>query len=161
MPYDPTKKLDHEAWLGLGLRQRQEQVEVYHVAPGAWHPPIVNPPRHAMVHVVVESQIARGSGSPAYAKLQQLSREGLHRHEAIHALGSVYIHHADAVDQGRVEMDDVDRSVLAKLAGLNATSWANHGKPSKPRAAGRKKPVKNRPKPRRAKDRKKKKKKRK
>lgn len=160
MPYDATKKLDHESWLALDLRQRQEQVEVYHVAPGSWHPPIVNPPRHAMVHVVVESQIARGSGSPAYAKLQQLSRQGLHRHEAIHALGSAYIRHADAVDQGRVEMDDVDRSALAKLAGLTATSWALHGKPSRSRSARRPKPVKNRPKPKRPKDRKKKKKKR-
>ncbi len=44
---------------------------------------------HAAVHVVVENQIALGDETPARATLERLTREGLDRHEAIHAIGSV------------------------------------------------------------------------
>ena len=44
---------------------------------------------HAMIHVVVENQVALGEATPVSATLNRLMHEGLDRHEAIHAIGSV------------------------------------------------------------------------
>jgi hypothetical protein len=43
----------------------------------------------ATVHVIVENQVALGDAFPAKAVLIRLMNEGLDRHEAIHAIGSV------------------------------------------------------------------------
>jgi hypothetical protein len=45
---------------------------------------------HAVMHVVVENQIGLGDELSAQATLERLMREGLDRHEAIHAVGSAY-----------------------------------------------------------------------
>ena len=43
---------------------------------------------HALIHVVVENQLAMGV-DPVLATLSKLTRQGLKRHEAIHAIGAV------------------------------------------------------------------------
>jgi hypothetical protein len=44
---------------------------------------------HAAIHVVVENQVALGGEIPVQETLARLMGEGLSRHEAVHAVGSV------------------------------------------------------------------------
>jgi hypothetical protein len=45
---------------------------------------------HAAIHLIVENQVALGDAFPANGVLLRLMKEGLDRHEAIHAIGSVF-----------------------------------------------------------------------
>lgn len=48
-----------------------------------------NPRLHALVHVVVENQLAAGDPKEARAALARLRKAGLSRHEALHAIGEI------------------------------------------------------------------------
>ena len=43
---------------------------------------------HAIMHVVIENQVAMGDELPVRRAIDRLVGEGLDRHEAIHAMGS-------------------------------------------------------------------------
>jgi hypothetical protein len=47
---------------------------------------------HAVTHAIIENQLAEGL-APAANALRRLVTEGLDRHEAVHALGSVLMEH--------------------------------------------------------------------
>jgi hypothetical protein len=84
--YDPQVAPDPQAWLALDENERTKLVERYHRRQRIRMP---NVRAHAMFHVIVENQIAMGDETPAAAKLQELIREGMDRHDAVHAIGSV------------------------------------------------------------------------
>jgi len=44
---------------------------------------------HGVAHVIVENQVAAGDSTVVPVTLARLMREGLDRHDAIHAIGSV------------------------------------------------------------------------
>jgi hypothetical protein len=46
---------------------------------------------HAANHVIVENQLAMGDATVVPATLARLMQEGLDRHDAIHAIGSVLV----------------------------------------------------------------------
>ena len=85
MKYDPDRTPNPEAWLVLGEGERIEQVFAYHRRLPAKLP---NARLHAAFHVVVESQLAAGV-EVVRQTLGRLKAEGLDRHEAMHAVGSV------------------------------------------------------------------------
>ena len=83
--YDPAVAPDPEGWLALGEQERLDLVSDYHRRAG------VCPPRekmHAAIHVSVENQIALGE-LPVRRAIDRLMAQGLDRHEAVHAVGSV------------------------------------------------------------------------
>lgn len=122
MRYNPGGALEAEAWLELDEKTRKNLAESAHVVPESWHPEGGVSRMHATMHAVVETQIALGS--PARKTLVRLLREGLHRHEAIHAIGAVLIDHVLAVARpGGTKMEDVDPSLLRNLASLTARRW--------------------------------------
>jgi hypothetical protein len=58
---------------------------------------------HAMAHVV-ETQIAEGDALPVRRTLERLMREGLDRHDAVHAIGMVLMTHIhDLLEAGDAE----------------------------------------------------------
>ena len=61
-------------------------MEDYHSEEGEELP---NLPLHAGVHIIVENQVAMGTATRTAATLERLQGEGLDRHDAIHAIGSV------------------------------------------------------------------------
>ena len=75
-------------------------------------------------HAIVENQIALGSELPVAATLARLIRQGLSRHEELHAIASVL-----AVDMGTLQRDelasreDPHADYFAALAELTAESW--------------------------------------
>ncbi len=86
--YDPLNAPDPDDWQSMGEDERMMLVMEYHRKAGVELP---NEQVHAVVHVVVENQITLGDEMSAQAALERLMREGLDRHEAIHAVGSVLV----------------------------------------------------------------------
>lgn len=83
--YDPEIAPDPEAWLELDELERIQLVERHHRAARIKLP---NANVHAVFHAMVENQIAEGLGA-VVAAMARLMGEGLSRHDALHAIGSV------------------------------------------------------------------------
>src|SRR5437867_4459205 len=88
--YDPEVAPDSKKWLALDDGERALLVEQYHQDAR-----IVLPKRarslHAMIHTVVENQLALADQTIVRGTLERLMRDGLVRHQAVHAIGSVLI----------------------------------------------------------------------
>ena len=84
--YDPLVAPDPDEWLSLDEQERIDLVSDHHSEARAELP---NEQLHAVVHVIVENQIAEGDEMPTRSTLDRLVGEGLDRHEAIHAIGSI------------------------------------------------------------------------
>jgi hypothetical protein len=120
--YDSNRTPDSAWWLSLDESERID------LARSSQRPDedLPNPRLHAAIHVIVENQVALGSETPAAETLDRLLAEGLERHDAIHAIGSVLASFAyraiqsAADDAGEV---DLQESYWHDLAGLSAQSW--------------------------------------
>jgi hypothetical protein len=88
--YDPHQAPDPKEWNALDEQERMQLVEQYHRRAGIRLP---NAKVHAVIHAVVENQIVLGDELPVRRTLQRLMSEGLDRHDAIHAIGSVLAEH--------------------------------------------------------------------
>ena len=86
MKYDPNNDVDPDEWLSLDERKRILLAEDYHERAGIELP---NVRIHAIMHVVVENQITMGDEIPTRETLDRLMAEGLNRHDAVHAIGSI------------------------------------------------------------------------
>jgi hypothetical protein len=84
--YDPLNAPDPDDWQAMREDECMALVMEHHREAGVELP---NEQIHAVIHVVVENQIALGDETSVRATLARLMREGLDRHEAIHAIGSV------------------------------------------------------------------------
>lgn len=86
-----------------------------------------NPRLHAATHTIVENQVALGPETPVAATLERLLTEGLERHDAIHAIGSVLASFAYQAMQPTAATDtsevDLQEAYWHDLAGLSAQSW--------------------------------------
>lgn len=83
--YDPERPPDPAEWLSLGEAERIRLARNYHQAARIKVP---NVKAHAAIHAAVENQIAMGFG-PSCRAVERLQQEGLSRHDALHAIGSV------------------------------------------------------------------------
>ena len=77
---------------------------------------------HAAIHAVVERQLAMALPQVVDA-LARLAREGLDRHDAIHAIGAVLAEHMRQLMAGEVTVPDPNAIYFAALDGLSAASW--------------------------------------
>jgi len=75
---------------------------------------------HAAIHLIVENQLA-SKIDPTPAVYARLKRQGLKRHEAIHAIGSVVSENMFALMDGRGNPDPADYS--DRLKKLTARRW--------------------------------------
>jgi hypothetical protein len=118
--YNPDIAPSAADWLALSEDERMELVSSHHRRLKIKLP---NTELHAVIHVVVENQLAMGE-SIVVATLARLQAEGLDRHDALHAIGSVlsgYIY-----DLMREESDAKDVTYARYLEGLerlSASSW--------------------------------------
>ena len=87
LPYDALKAPDPEDWLDLDDQERIDQVIEYH---RRHHQPMGQSVKlHGVAHAVVENQVALGDPPAVREALARLMGEGLDRHDAVHAVGSV------------------------------------------------------------------------
>ena len=117
--YDPNVAPSAN-WLDLDEDERLELVSSYHRRSKIKLP---NTELHAVIHVVVENQLAMGE-RVVVATLARLQAEGLDRHDALHAIGSVLS--AYLYDLMRDESDAKDVTYARYLEGLetlSASSW--------------------------------------
>jgi hypothetical protein len=113
--YDALHSPDAETWLGHDESARLDAVLRYHERIKAR---AEKPRLHAAIHAVVENQIAEGLESTRSA-LDRLQQEGLDRHEAIHAIGSVLADYMVSALRGQAfDAEAYDRA----LGGLTAAS---------------------------------------
>jgi len=87
--YDPMVAPAPEQWLAMTEQQRIDLVLAYHRRVGQR---AEGETAHAVIHAIVENQIADDE-LPVRGTAQRLRSEGLDRHEAIYAIGSVLAGH--------------------------------------------------------------------
>jgi hypothetical protein len=121
--YDPSVAPDSTAWLEMDEDERLEIVREYHRRRRIKLP---NLDAHALTHAVIENQLAGGL-VPASSALNRLLAEGLDRHEAVHALGSVLMEHIWNLTNKPRGDGDPNAPYLAALDKLTAASWRNSG----------------------------------
>jgi hypothetical protein len=119
MKYDPFHNPDPGSWLEPDESERIRLAENYHRHKKIRMP---NLKAHSTIDAMVENQVAMGDAHPARRVLERLMQEGLDRHEAVHAIGSVVAAQLHAAMKGDITVDaggDYDR----KLERLTAKSW--------------------------------------
>jgi hypothetical protein len=121
MRYNADQAPDPEAWLELDESDRIDLVIDYHVR--AKQPVGESERLHAAAHVIVENQAAMGDATVVPATLDRLMREGLDRHDAIHAIGSVLVGIFFDVAKNPGKQVDINAQYGRELAELTAASW--------------------------------------
>jgi len=120
MKYDPHHPPNVSKWLAIPELERLDLVLDYHRRRRARLP---NEMLHAAIHVTVENQIAIGDELPVGSKLNQLMREGLDRHDALHAIGSVLAEHIHSILSEEPTIEDPNPRYLQALSQLTVQSW--------------------------------------
>jgi hypothetical protein len=120
VPYDPEQPIDPQAWLEMDESERIELVRQYHRRKRISLP---NAQVHALMHVIVENQVALGDAFPARSVLVRLMGEGLDRHEAIHAIASVLAEQMFAGLKHGVAAGDLQTDYIKGIERLTAESW--------------------------------------
>jgi hypothetical protein len=118
--YDPLEAPDPEEWLALDEQERIDLVLNYHRKARIRLP---DAKVHAIVHAMVETQIALEDETPARRTAQRLMDEGLDRHEAIHAIGWVLIEFmSDLMDEPESRAEP-NSPYFAALERLTVEDW--------------------------------------
>ena len=117
--YDPSKSPIPEEWNVQDEDELLNLIRTYHKRDGVSLP---NLNLHAVIHVVVENQLALGVES-VEKTLDRLLADGVERHEAIHAIGSVLVEHLWTVMQ-EPSVSDVSHDPYFKaLEALDPSDW--------------------------------------
>lgn len=77
---------------------------------------------HAVTHVVVENQLLLEDKTPVASTFERLLREGLSRHDAIHAIGTALAPVIFDVLKGEIRSDP-NLVYYQRLRELTAASW--------------------------------------
>ena len=132
------RRLEMDIVIGGDTRrpaQRKPRIDLvmdYHQRAGIRFP---RPKVHAIFHAVVESQIADPE-LPVRSTVERLMDEGLDRHEAIHAVGSVLAGHmhdlmrkfeAGGTKPGTAAAEDPNVASFEELKVLTAEQWLRSG----------------------------------
>ncbi len=117
--YNPLRHQNAEEWLALDEYERIRLVKEYHenyddVADDALEV-------HAVIHVIVENQLAL-EVEFVPATIAKLTRQGLDRHEAIHAVGAIITDNIFDLLKGNIEEISPKRH-RRKLERLTAKRW--------------------------------------
>lgn len=117
--YDPLKPPSIADWTALDESERLDLVLTYHQRQGD---DLSNPDAHAVVHVIVENQAALADETPVASVMEKLMQEGLDRHEAVHAIGSVLMASLHETAQDDREADPTS-AYYRELMRLTAEKW--------------------------------------
>ena len=119
--YNPERAPEPESWLKLDEQERIALVETWHRGVRIKLP---NVRLHATLHVIVENQIALNH-DPAVRAMHRLRKEGLTRHDAIHAIGSVLAEHLFGILKTNQDDDAATSQARydAAVERLTAAGW--------------------------------------
>lgn len=117
--YDADRAPDPAEWLALDEQERIILIEDHHRRTRAELP---NPRLHAAIHAVVENQLAERL-AVVRETLDRLMTEGLDRHNAIHAVGSVVAEHLwKAMNRAPLDLN-AEQWYSRRLEALTADDW--------------------------------------
>jgi hypothetical protein len=118
LEYDPMMAPDRTEWLEADENDRIHAVLQFHDGD-------LNDDKrdraHAAIHAAVETQIAMGDETPTEATLHRLMRQGLSRHDAIHAIGNVLT--VMMWEMATSSTPYSDKKYAAALKRLTAAKW--------------------------------------
>ncbi len=119
--YNPEIQPDAEAWLALDEQERIWLVEKYHRRAKIELP---RETAHAALHAIVENQIAMDFG-PVVRAFPRLMKQGLSRHDAIHAVASVLtdLLSEQASGNAKDSGESVEARYGAEVERLSAKEW--------------------------------------
>jgi hypothetical protein len=117
--YDPMMAPDAAEWLGLDEQERIDLVVGYHREA---HIEVPGETMHAALHTVVENQVAE-KVQEVNATMARLLRQGLDRHDAVHAIGAVLAGHVHALSAKSDTGTGNHRPYYRRLAKLSAKRW--------------------------------------
>jgi hypothetical protein len=118
--YDALEAPDPTEWLELDEGEAMQLVEAYHRRAGISVP---NEAVHATIHVAVEKQIALDDPPATRRAMARLMAEGLDRHEALHAVGSILAGHIWELAQAGASRAASPDDYAAAVDRLTAKSW--------------------------------------
>lgn len=127
--YDPTVAPDPAAWRAADEHARLRAIEDYHHRSALKVP---NVRMHAVIHNVVENQLAEGLPE-ALAAMERLLGAGLSRHDVLHAIGSVVAGQIHAMLAGQAPVDEGDYT--RRLQALDPAAWRGSAEKEQPRRA--------------------------
>ncbi|MGB8416261.1 hypothetical protein [Paraburkholderia sp.] len=119
--YNPERGPEPESWLELDEQERILLIETWHRVARIKLP---NLTAHAALHAIVENQIALDL-EPVVRAMDRLRKQGLTRHDAIHAIGSVVAENLFGILKAD-QNDDAAASqarYYAAVERLTAVSW--------------------------------------
>lgn len=117
--YDPDQTPSPEQWLALDEQIRIRLAEEHHRAARIKLP---NLKAHAVFHAIVENQIAENTESVVRA-MARLTAEGLPRHEALHAIGTVLAEHVHDLFNAKADESNSAAVYNAAVERLTAKGW--------------------------------------
>jgi len=117
--YDPDDTPNSEEWLSLDDHKRIRLVKEYHRLARVKLP---NLTLHATFHVIVENQLAENLESAVRA-MERLQKEGLSRHDAVHAIASVAAEHSYNLLNNKTDLGNSHAIYNAAVERLTAKSW--------------------------------------
>lgn len=117
--YNPDRSPDAAWWSALPEEEQIDLVLKHHRRAGVQLP---NAKLHSVTHVVVENQVILGDETPVASTLERLLSEGLSRHDAIHAIGSVLAPLIFEILKGEIRSDP-NVVYYQQLRELTAESW--------------------------------------
>jgi hypothetical protein len=119
--YNPERGPEPESWLELDEQERILLIETWHRVARIKLP---NLKVHAVLHAIVENQLALDL-EPVVRAMDRLRKQGLTRHDAIHAIGSVVAENLFGILKAD-QNDDAAASqarYCAAVERLTAVSW--------------------------------------
>ena len=119
LKYDPEQNPNASEWLALGEQERIDLAFQFHKAARIKIP---NAIAHASIHTIVENQIAENI-EPIVRAMSRLQREGLSRHDSLHAVASVLAEHIHEVLAAEEGTSVPNESYFAAVERLTAKGW--------------------------------------
>jgi hypothetical protein len=118
--YDPSIAPDKGEWLALDEGEQLDIVAVFHESHGEFGNSL---DVHAGIHVVIETQLALDTPEVT-AALDRLMKQGLTRHDVIHAIGTVFLESIhDLVESDHTSDGDDNERYYERLSSFNAVDW--------------------------------------
>jgi hypothetical protein len=124
--YNPEQQPAAGEWLATPEHERIRVVATFHMVNRIKSG---NAKAHAAMHVIVENQVAMGFG-PTVRAIDRLQREGLSRHDSLHAIGSVLSEFMFSAMRKPAETGSqvLQSQINAAIESLDAESWRkNYG----------------------------------
>ena len=117
--YDPDHAPNPSEWLALDEQLRIQLIEEHHFRAYIQLP---NLTAHSIFHAIVENQLAENL-APVVRAIARLTREGLSRHEAVHAIASVVAEHIHDLFNDKVDASSSHAVYFAAVERLSARAW--------------------------------------